>query len=188
MEDNLRRVANFQWVPPRISIYCGDDFISKGSDGQWYKFSEPENPTLVAGDFRPCSATTARGYVLRSQTAPLLVLCPLGLATRMQIGESVRHLSQINVLLDDTLGVSTTILHEFLHIANPSGGFEPVMALKSLLTLNIESRINLTFSHPKRSQFMGLNQAKSTQHMDGWIACDWQLPGVVLWLLTMRTP
>ena len=130
MEDNLQRVANFQSVPPRISIYCGDDFIAKGSDGKWYEFSEPGNPTLIDGDFKPCSESVARGYVLRSQTAPLLVLCPLGLATRMQIGEFVRHLPQINLPLDDTLGVSTTILHEFLHIANPNGGFDPVMALK----------------------------------------------------------
>ena len=122
VEDNLRRVANFLSVPPRISIYCGDEFIAQGPDGQWYESSDPQNPTFVAGDFVPCSGSASRGYVLRSQTAPLVILCPLGLTSRMQIGEISRHIPQINVPLDNAVGVSATILHEFLHIANPNGG------------------------------------------------------------------
>ncbi|KAK3176724.1 hypothetical protein OEA41_008049 [Lepraria neglecta] len=38
----------------------------------------------------------------------------------MQIGEISRHIPQINVPLDNAVGVSATILHEFLHIASPN--------------------------------------------------------------------
>ncbi|KAL2044621.1 hypothetical protein ABVK25_012304 [Lepraria finkii] len=117
---NLQRVANYLSAPPRISIYCGDDFIAQGPDGQWYESSDPNNPTLLVGGFIPCSGSASRGYVLRSQTAPLIILCPFGLTFRMQIGEISRHVPQINVPLDNAVGVSATILHEFLHIANPN--------------------------------------------------------------------
>ena len=121
-EGNLQRVAAFKSMPPKIEIYCGDDHISKATDGEWYDYSDPNQPTPVGSPFIPCSSGAAKGYVIiRTHTNPMVVLCPLGLVERKQIGEFSRHLPQINVPLDNAIGVSGTILHEFLHIANPHG-------------------------------------------------------------------
>ncbi len=114
-EANLQKVVDLILDPPQIRIYCGDDHLRVGPAG--LRFDTETG--VIAGPSPTCSESPiTRGYVLRSQGRPyMIILCPTGLAFLNTIGPA-RYVDQTGVWLDNAVGVSGTLLHEFLHITS----------------------------------------------------------------------
>ena len=108
-------VANFLVAPPPIRIFCGDDHLRQGENG--LRFDDTSG--IITGPSPTCAASlTMRGYVLISPgTSCMIILCPFGLTFPNTI-EGARFVQQTDMPLDYAVGVSGTLLHEFLHIAS----------------------------------------------------------------------
>ena len=119
-EVNLKQVVDLILDPPQIRIYCGDGHLRVGPAG--IRFNTETG--IIVGPAPSCLASPiTRAYVLSSQGGPwMIILCPTGLAFLNTVGPA-RHIEQTGVLLDNAVGVSGTLLHEFLHIASRQGIF-----------------------------------------------------------------